>query len=240
MSPRASRIDPSKAVRFPWSGTAPTLPSPAEPLFAPPRAVPVATVAVTPMAPPAPDPREHEAHLAALERDAFAKGYAQGERAGVEAGNRRGDAMLRRLGETLDELASLRQTLLRQSERQLVQLALALAKRIVRREIAADDELFTALTRVALDRLGDARQATIRLHPEDHARLAGKGVAQWAAAHVSVVADPGVTRGGCLVESPFGFVDATIDAQFQELAQAMLDGDAGAVSYAALEAQRRG
>jgi len=234
MSPRATRIDPAKAVQFPWSGSAGTAPV-AEPRFA---AAPAS--AAPPAAAPAPDPREHEAHFAALERDAFAKGYAQGERAGVEAGNRRGDAMLRRLGETLDELASLRQTLLRQSERQLVQLALALAKRIVRREVAADDELFVALTRVALDRLGDARQATIRLHPDDHARLAGQGVEQWAAAHVSVVADSAVSRGGCVVESPFGFVDATIDAQFQELAQAMLDSDAPGGGFAALEADGRG
>ena len=239
MSPKATRIDPSRAVRFPWSGTVPALPHIAEPLFAPAPIAPLVPAAAPVMTPPALDPREHEAHFAALERDAFAKGYAQGERAGVEAGNRRGDAMLRRLGETLDELASLRETLLRQSERQLVQLALALAKRIVRREIAADDELFTALARVALDRLGDTRQATIRLHPEDHARLAGKGLEQWAAAHVTVVADPAVSRGGCLVESPFGFVDATIDAQFQELAQAMLDGDGGG-AFVALEATNRG
>jgi flagellar biosynthesis/type III secretory pathway protein FliH len=43
---------------------------------------------------------------------------------------------------------------------------------------------------------------------------------------VSVVSDPAVTRGGCLVESPFGFVDASIDAQFHELARALLDGEA--------------
>jgi flagellar assembly protein FliH len=180
-----------------------------------------------------PDPVEQEAHLAAIERDAFAKGYAQGERAGVEAGNRRSDAMLRRLGETLEELASLRRTLLQQSERQLVQLALAIARRIVRREIAADEELLTALARVAIDRLGDSGPATIHLHPDDFARAAARGAHQWEAAHVSVVADPAVSRGGCLVESPFGFVDAGIDAQFQELARALLDTEG-----ASLEAGR--
>jgi flagellar assembly protein FliH len=172
-----------------------------------------------------PDPAELEAHLAALERDAFAKGYAQGERAGVEAGNRRGDAMVRRLGDTLEELASLRRTLLQQSERQLVQLALALARRVVRREIAADEQLLMALARVAVDKLGDAGPTTVRLHPEDFARAAARGAERWAAAHVTVVADPVVSRGGCLVESPFGFVDASIDAQFQELARALLDGE---------------
>jgi flagellar assembly protein FliH len=215
MSPRASRISAAKAVSFSWCGPSGAAASPFADAVAPSASARHAQ----------PDPVEQEAHLAVLERDAFAKGYAQGERAGVEAGNRRGDAMLRRLGETLEELASLRQTLLRQSERQLVQLALALARRIVRREIAADDELLTALARVALDRLGDAGQATIRLHPEDFARVATGGAQQWVASHVAVVADTAVSRGGCLVESPFGFVDASIDAQFQELARALLDGE---------------
>ena len=85
-----------------------------------------------------------------------------------------------------------------------------------------------ALARVALDRLGDTRQARIRLHPDDFARAAARGTDRWAAAHVIVEADSSVSRGGCIVESPFGFVDATIDAQFQELARALLDGDAAA------------
>jgi flagellar assembly protein FliH len=228
MSPRAGRIDPAQAVRFPWSTSF---------------ELPLAQLPGTETGAPAPaaaeqkrqqpDPVELEAHLAALERDAFAKGYAQGERAGVEAGNRRGDAMVRRLGETLEELASLRQTLLQQSERQLVQLALALARRIVRREIAADEELLMALARVALDKLGEAGPAAIRLHPDDFARAAPRGAERWAAAHVTVVADPAVSRGGCRVESPFGFVDASIDAQFQELARALLDGEGAGLEASA-------
>jgi flagellar assembly protein FliH len=219
MSPRASRIDAAQAASFPWAAASDLQRA----------SLAAAPDVVSEPGPSAkrsqPDPAEHEAHLAALERDAFAKGYAQGERAGVEAGNRRGDAMVRRLGETLDELASLRQTLLQQSERQLVQLALALARRIVRREIAADEELLMALARVAIDKLGEAGQATVRLHPEDFARAAARGAERWAAAHVTVVADPAVSRGGCLVESPFGFVDASIHAQFQELARTLLEGE---------------
>jgi flagellar assembly protein FliH len=163
------------------------------------------------------------ARRAAIERDAFVKGYAQGEKAGLEAGAKRTDAVLRRLGETIDELAGLRRQILHHSEQQLVQLALALARRVVRRELAADDELLEALARVALERLGEARPATIRLNPEDFARAAAGRLEQWAAAHVSVVSDPSVSRGGCIVESPFGFVDAGIEAQLQELAGALLE-----------------
>ena len=216
MSHRATRTDASRVSPFAWSQTTHQPPAPAV-------AEPAPGAGVARRQPG--DAAEEQARLAALERDAFAKGYTQGERAGIEAGAKRSDAMMRRLGETLEELASLRRTILHQSERQLVQLALALARRIVRREIAADEELLTALARVALDRLGDSGQATIRLHPDDYARAAARRVDQLASAHVTVLADPAVSRGGCLVESPFGFVDASIDAQFQELARALLDGE---------------
>lgn len=227
MSRKAGRIDASLAARFPWAEPGQPLWDVASlaPLPQPSAAAPPAQAAASPR--PTADAAEHEARLAAIERDAFAKGYAQGEHAGMEAGSRRSDAVLRRLGETLDELAALRRSLLQQSERQVVQLALAVARRILRREVEVDEELTVALARVALDRLGESGPATIRLHPDDFARAASRGSEAWKSAHISVVADPSVTRGGCLVESPFGFVDAGIDAQFQELARALLDDGIG-------------
>jgi flagellar assembly protein FliH len=222
MSPKARIADPSRATPFVWApaGSAPpTGPEIVRLTPAPHAAAPPQPAAVD----AAVDGSEALARRAAIERDAFVKGYAQGEKAGLEAGVKRTDAVLRRLGETIDELAGLRRQILHHSEQQLVQLALALARRIVRRELAADDELLEALARVALERLGEARPATIRLNPEDFARTAAGRLEQWAAAHVAVVSDPSVSRGGCIVESPFGFVDAGIEAQLQELAGALLE-----------------
>ena len=69
-----------------------------------------------PVAPPAGSAAETHARLAALERDAFATAYAQGERAGLEAGAKRADAMLRRLADTLRELEELRRSIVLQTE----------------------------------------------------------------------------------------------------------------------------
>jgi flagellar assembly protein FliH len=158
----------------------------------------------------------------AIERDAFTKGYAQGERTGIEAAATRGDAMLRRLAQTLDELGTLRAELIHQSERQVVRLALAIATRVIHREITLDSELLVVMARVALDRLGDASSATIRLHPQDHAAaLAVRGVTL-STESVHVVADPNVSRGGCLVESDFGLIDLTPAAQIAEITTALL------------------
>ena len=163
---------------------------------------------------------EHRERLAALEREAFTKGYAQGERAGLEAGGKRAEAMLRRVAQTIEELGGLRQTLIQETEREMVQLALTLARRVVHREVTLDPELAAALAHVALERLGTTTPATIRLNPEDYTIVAQDG-ARWGGQTVTVVPDPSISRGGCLVESAFGSVDATIERQFDELSRAL-------------------
>jgi flagellar assembly protein FliH len=170
-------------------------------------------------------PRHPDIDPSAIERDAFTKGYAQGERAGAEAAAARGDAMLRRLAQTLNELGDLRADLVHTSERQVVQLAIAIATRVIHREITLDTELLLAMARVALDRLGDTSSATIRLHPEDYAAaLAVRGVTL-STESVKVTPDPIVSRGGCLVESDFGLIDLTVGAQVGEITTALLGPD---------------
>lgn len=164
---------------------------------------------------------DREAHLAALERDAFAKGYEQGERSGAAVAAQRGEAMLQRLTQTLEELTTLRSEMIRTTERQLVQLSLAVARRIVHREVSLDADLLVAMARVALDRLGESAHVTVRLHPDEY-EITGAGKGPVLGTHVKVIADASVGRGGCRVESDFGALDAGVDAQIQELARALL------------------
>lgn len=167
----------------------------------------------------------HDAHLAAIEREAIARGFAEGERAGTAAAAAQTASMFDRLAGSLEQLDIVRRDMIRATERQMVELAIAVARRIVHREVSLDADLLVAMARVALDRLGERVQATVRLHPGDMeaagaARLAGLGMS------VTVVPDAGVARGGCLVESALGRLDAGVDAQLRELARALLGDDA--------------
>jgi flagellar assembly protein FliH len=215
MSSRARRIDSNTVHPFAWGGPAAVPAAPARTQSRP------ATAGGS-----APDEEEDEAtleaRLAALERDAFSKGFAQGERAGGEAAAQRGEAMLRRLTETLEELTTLREQMIHQTERQMVQLALAIARRIVHREVSIDQDLLIAMARVALERLGDSAQVTVRLSPEDFEATSAVRSSQWTGTHVTVVADARVGRGGCRVESEFGAMDAGVDGQIHEIARALL------------------
>ncbi len=147
--------------------------------------------------------RTQQAHLAALERDAFAKGYAQGERAGVEAAAQRGDAMLRRLTQTLEELAALRAQMIRQTERQMVQLALAAGP--ARSCTARSRSTRTCWSRWRASRSTGSATSARRDHAPPSRRLQRHRrrprPTHGPAAHVTVVADPRVPRGGCRIES---------------------------------------
>ncbi len=234
MSPSARRLPPATRVdAFSW-----------QPLAQAPGADPVPAVAdrllpappvpqePQPVSSPAPDDPEsaqpeidHAAlsdRVATIERDAFVKGYAQGERSGEEAAARQGEAMLRRLAGTIDEVAALRTDLMRRTERELVNLALVIAERVIAREVALDRELLVTMARVAIDRLGERASATIRLNPADHAALEAVRGREAAAGPVQIVADPLVSRGGCLVQSDFGLMDLGIGAQMSEMSRALL------------------
>ncbi len=228
MSSRAKRIDSGEpAERFAWGGDSHDGP-PAVVRYQPHAAADHASL---PAAAAASDP-------AAIERDAFTKGYAQGERAGGEAAAARGEVMLRRLAQTLDQLQSLRVDLIRRTEREVVELSLAIARRVLQREVSLDRELLLAMARVALDRLADVATASIRLHPEDfELTVAARGSTTVSSHGVQIVADANVRRGGCLVQSEFGSVDVGISDQIDQLTHALL-GDAAAPSTA-LHATRR-
>jgi flagellar assembly protein FliH len=228
MSSRARRIDDGAHVRrFDWLhivGGADEAEVSIFDTLAEPQASPHPVLSAVSAPPPSPTvpSAEIEAQLAALEREAFAKGYASGERAGVEAGTRRADAMLRRMAQTIEDISQLRKTMVHQTERQMVQLALLLAKRVVGRELALDVELVAAMAHVALERLGESGPATIRLNPEDYAALVVLRGEAWEGAQVAITPDPALPRGGCVVDSEFGRVDASIEAQLGELSRALL------------------
>ena len=221
MSSRARRVEPDDpTARFAWGGS--------------PAATRVASQPVGAWAPLAAEPASAApADEAATERDAFTKGYAQGERAGAEAAASRADAMLRRLAQTLDELQSLRATLIHRTEREVVELSLAIARKVLHREVALDHELMLAMARVALDRLADVATASIRLHPDDFAvTVQARGSAAVTSHGVQIVSDASVRRGGCVVQSEFGAVDVGISAQIDELTHALLGDQPAAPAHA--------
>jgi flagellar assembly protein FliH len=169
----------------------------------------------------------NEQRLAEIERDAFTKGYDEGTRAGTAAAGQQAVELLRHLAETIEGLSSTKQDMIRRTERQVVELAMAIAKQMLQREITADRGLLLAMARVALDGLGDSEAATVRLHPDDYALVKAAPDQAWTSEQVTIVADSTVERGGCVVQCDAGVMKVGLDSQFTELARTLLGEQGG-------------
>ena len=177
--------------------------------------------------------RSREQMRVDLEQEFYCKGFADGERSGLEQGERAGseavlkqlDTLLESLRRTASEMERLHAESARTHEWELVQLALAVAGRIVEREVREDPAAVAAIVQSALARVEHAERITVRLSPSDAERLDGvrARMLETLAAGATAVrfeADEHIRAGGCLVESDRGDVDARIEQRFRAVEEA--------------------
>jgi flagellar assembly protein FliH len=165
---------------------------------------------------PAPAP----ATPAQIEQEIFAKGFAQGQQAGAAAAQQETAALAKKLAASLDDLMRVRHEMIRHTEKQMVQLALAVARRVVHREVSIDATALVTMMRVALERVSDSARVTVRLNPVDHQSVAA--TVSGTSDQVTMTPDARLPRGACRIESDYGDIDAGVDAQIQEIARALL------------------
>lgn len=101
-------------------------------------------------------------------------------------------------------------------------IALEVARQVVRTELHVHPEQVVAVTQEALGTLlMSARHVTVRVHPDEHALLASGTAEVLAARGARLVADAQIERGGCLVESDIGVVDARVGSRWQRATAAL-------------------
>ncbi|NWG14019.1 MAG: hypothetical protein HXY20_10845 [Acidobacteria bacterium] len=169
-----------------------------------------------------------EADIAQVERNAFESGFRQGEKAGKEIAEKKMEAVMRRYGDSILELGKAKSALYAQVEREVVKLAVAVARKIVHREIHVDPEVVQTLVRVALSHAAERSVVTIRLNPTDHQFLLEKHPG-WeqelgGGQGVVLVADKTIERGGCLIQTDCGDVDARVEERFREVERGFFEG----------------
>ena len=156
-----------------------------------------------------------------IEKEAYEIGFAQGQKAGLEVGEKMVETLLKQYSVSIEELNKLRKEVFSSSERQVIRLALEIAKKIVKREVAIDDELILTLVKVALDRVADQALITIRVNPKDYHAIehhhASRPDAGALNETVKLIEDPLIGRGGCVIETDGGTIDARIEEQLREI-----------------------
>jgi len=164
--------------------------------------------------------RRRVEQLDALEREAWEKGFAAGREAGMAAVRQEEQAGLaelerrtRQLASILDFMAKPMADLDDQVQRQLALLAGAIARQVVRRELKTHPDQIIGAIRETVSLLPlTARDVRVHLHPED-AKLVRARLSEATSERAwTIIEDPILTQGGCLVTSE----DSTIDAQVEQ------------------------
>jgi len=100
----------------------------------------------------------------------------------------------------------------------VLELACALARQVVRRELSIDPAALQPVVREALGMLTvDTKAAAVRMHPADMDVVAGTLQSQYPNLNLTLVPDPSVTAGGCLVEAAGTVVDGSVERRWAKV-----------------------
>jgi flagellar assembly protein FliH len=153
--------------------------------------------------------------------DARQQGFQEGLAAGRSEAEAQVKPVLDRLARGIANLAGLETRIRRQSEEDLVQLALAIARRIVHRELNVHPESIQGIVKVALDRLGARDIRRVHVHP-GHEQIVRDYLAR-AGSSAIIEADPALELGDAVFETSKGMLDATIESQLAEIERGFAD-----------------
>ena len=167
---------------------------------------------------------EGERQRQELEKTAFARGRQAGEKALSEQLMQQRRELLELQNGILRSLEQALPQLIRDYERDLVTLALEVARKLVA-DLPISVEMVESAVRQALAQVQDSSKIQVWLHADDLALLHRFGSAVLGAedseTQIHFGSSPEVTRGGCLVQTRFGTVDARRETKFDILQQTL-------------------
>lgn len=157
--------------------------------------------------------REAEEILAEARKNAYGEGREEGFKEGQEEVNR----LIERLHAILTAASDKRQEIINHTERQIVDLVLLIARKVVKVISEAEKKVVIENVKQALEKVKGETEITIKVNTRD-LNLTTKHKKQFIEAveslkKVSVEEDSRVAPGGCVIETSFGDIDARIQKQ---------------------------
>lgn len=168
--------------------------------------------------------------LSQIHKEAYDEGFAMGQQAGLQAGQQE---ITRRVGQLENMLQMLAEPLQQMDDDvvfQVSELAVAIAKQIIRRELHIDPGQIVAVIREAVNALPvTARKVTLYIHPDDVVMVRETFALGDKSDHDEIkwriIEDPMLTRGGCRIHSENSSIDATVETHLNRIINTILGGE---------------
>ncbi len=165
-------------------------------------------------APPTQERRPTVSGLADLQDEAYREAFDQWLAEGREAGRGEMRAQVEKLAGMFHDLAKPFEELDTEVERELLTLAMVLARQIVRRELKTDPTQIIGIIRDAIAALPvAAREVRVHLHPEDAAVVRQNLAPTESERAWAIIEDPVMARGGCRITTTTSRIDARLETR---------------------------
>lgn len=166
-----------------------------------------------------------QARVAAIAAEARASavndGYQEGLKKGYEEAYKRfrldGAERMKKLDEFLASCEGAKEEIFRANERFLIEMVYRIGRMVTLKELSTDKDYVLRVARDLLERVGVRENIGIRVHPEEAASIQmlreGLEKSLGALKNVNIEVSKEVKRGGCVVETEWNKIDATVETQ---------------------------
>jgi type III secretion protein L len=118
---------------------------------------------------------------------------------------------------------------LAESEKDVLDLALKVAAKIVGRDLERDPELVIEIVASCTEAARSAKAMVLKVHPEDGKLLREKRPRLMEligrAVDIAIRDDAEVERGGCVIQTEYGTIDGQIRTQFEMLRNVLMPAE---------------
>ena len=165
--------------------------------------------------------------VAQTEREADERGYAEGHAKGYEEGRAEVGRLIERLHTIITKAIEKRNEIIEESETQIINLVLMIVKKVIK--VISENQKNVVINNVvqALRKLKSRGDVVIRVNLADleltsaHVKDFMKMVENVKS--ITVLEDSSVDRGGCVIETDFGQIDARVSSQLHEIEEKILE-----------------
>ncbi|AEW68629.1 FliH [Borreliella garinii BgVir] len=165
--------------------------------------------------------REYEEKLKRDLEVATAKGREEGYSKGYESGFEDFDKVMRKLHSIIASLIAERKSILESSSGQIVGLVMQIAIKVIKRITDSQKDIVLENVNEVLKRVKDKTQITIRVNLDDLDIVRHKKsdfISRFDIIEtLEIIEDPNIGKGGCIIETNFGEIDARISSQLDKI-----------------------
>ena len=162
-----------------------------------------------------------------VESEAHNKGFDEGHEEGYREGEAEANRLIERMHVMLNAVMQRREDILRDTETQIVELVILMTRKVVK--IISENQKSVIMSNVlaALKKVKGRGEVTLRVNLED-VKLTTEHIDDFIKRvenirGITVVEDSSVEKGGCIVETDFGAIDARISSQLSELENRVME-----------------